>query len=257
MRVLLTNDDGIFSKGIEALYEALSAVHEVFVVAPETEQSAVGHAITFLDPLRVKPVKRNGRFFGHACSGTPADCVKLAVRELVKPLPDVVVSGINLGANVGINVLYSGTVSAATEGALLGLPAVAVSIDSFQPTDFRAATGIVMQAVDAIGVNGLPPGVSLNINVPNVPPEGIRGVRVTHQGELRFQESYDRRVDPRNRVYYWLTGQVVGIEENLDADARALKDDFISITPIQHDLTAHAMLAKLRAWGLEREYERR
>ncbi len=253
MRVLLTNDDGIFAKGIEALYEALVAEHDVVVVAPETEQSAVGHAITFLDPLRVKPVKRNGAFFGHACSGTPADCVKLAVRELMRPLPDVVVSGINLGANVGINVLYSGTVSAATEGAILGFPAVAVSIDSFEPSDFSAATEAVLRILDRIRRFGLPRGVSLNVNVPNVPASQVRGIRVTHQGQLTYQESYDRRVDPRNRVYYWLTGNIVETENSPDADVQALADHYISVTPIQHDLTHYGMLEELKRWGLERE----
>ena len=256
MRILLTNDDGIYAKGIEALYEALKKEHDVFVVAPETEQSAVGHAITFLDPLRVKPVKRNGAFFGHACSGTPADCVKLAVRELMRPLPDVVVSGINLGANVGINVLYSGTVSAATEGAILGFPAVAVSIDSFQPTDFRAATDAVMEILEHIRIHGLPKGVSLNVNVPNIPPEKVQGIRITHQGKLTYQENYDRRVDPRNRVYYWLTGSVVATENRPDADVQALRDHYVSVTPIQHDLTHYPMLEELRSWGLGRSFRR-
>ena len=145
MKILLTNDDGIFSKGIETLYQALSLEHEVTVVAPETEQSAVGHAITWLDPLRVNLVNRNGHFFGHALKGTPADCVKIAVSELMDPPPEIVVSGINLGANVGVNVIYSGTVSAATEAAVLGIPAIAVSIDSFAPVSFQRRNRIHSQ----------------------------------------------------------------------------------------------------------------
>src|SRR5512147_2000350 len=143
MRVLLTNDDGIFAKGIETLYLTLQDEHDVTVVAPETEQSAVGHAITMIDPLRVKAVNRNGTFFGYALNGTPADCVKLAITELLKPPPEIVVSGINMGANVGVNVIYSGTVSAATEAAVLGVPSVAVSMDSFDTTDFTAATEFI------------------------------------------------------------------------------------------------------------------
>lgn len=251
MRILLTNDDGIFAKGIEALYEALVKHHEVYVIAPETERSAVGHAITFLDPLLVKPVKRNGAFFGYACTGTPADCVKLGISELMRPLPDVVVSGINLGANVGINVLYSGTVSAATEGAILGFPALAVSIDAFQPQDFTAATDAVLYLLTVIEKRGLPRGVCLNVNVPNLPPEDIRGMRVTRQGNLTYEENYERRMDPRNRVYYWLTGSVSFAENSPDADVQALSEGYISVTPIQHDLTHHGMLAELKRWGLE------
>jgi len=251
MRILLTNDDGIFAKGIEALYEALSEHHDVYVIAPETERSAVGHAITFLDPLMVKPIKRNGAFFGYACTGTPADCVKLGIAELMRPLPDVVVSGINLGANVGINVLYSGTVSAATEGAILGFPALAVSIDSFQPQDFSVATEAVLELLQIIEKRGLPRGVCLNVNVPNLGREDIRGMRVTCQGNLTYEENYERRVDPRNRVYYWLTGSVIPTEDRPDADVRALADGYISITPIQHDLTHYGLLAELKRWGLE------
>lgn len=251
MRILLTNDDGIFAKGIEALHEALRRQHDVVVIAPETERSAVGHAITFLDPLMVKPVKRNGAFFGYACTGTPADCVKLGICELVRPLPDVVVSGINLGANVGVNVLYSGTVSAATEGTILGFPAIAVSIDAFEPPDFSAATWAVLHLLAVIEKRGLPRGVCLNVNVPNLPREKIRGMRITRQGHLTYQENYERRIDPRNRVYYWLTGSVNEVENSPDADVQALADGFISITPIQHDLTHYAMLAELKQWGLD------
>lgn len=251
MRILLTNDDGIFAKGIEALHEALSRDHDVYVIAPETERSAVGHAITFLDPLLVKPVKRNGAFFGYACTGTPADCVKLGICELMRPLPDVVISGINLGANVGINVLYSGTVSAATEGAILGFPAVAVSIDAFEPQDFSGATSAVRHLLSVIEKRGLPQGVCLNVNVPNLPSKEIRGMRITHQGRLTYRENYERRIDPRNRVYYWLTGSIREAENSPDADVQALADGYISITPIHHDLTHYAMLEELKRWGLD------
>lgn len=251
MRILLTNDDGIWAKGIEALFEALSADHDVTVVAPETEQSAVGHAITFLEPLKVKPVRRNGHFFGYALNGTPADCVKLAVRELIKPEPEVVVSGINLGANVGVNVIYSGTVSAATEGAVLGLPAIAVSIDSFQPRDFRVATSIVLKLLGLIETSGLPAGVSLNVNVPDLPPDQVQGVRVTRQGNLKFFESYDRRIDPRQNVYYWLTGSAPSPDEDPGCDVHMVSRGYVSITPIRYDLTAYPVLEQIKSWQLE------
>jgi 5'-nucleotidase len=250
MRVLLTNDDGIFAKGIEALYQALKHEHEVTIVAPETEQSAVGHAITFLNPLRVSPVRRNGSFFGYALSGTPADCVKIAVTELIKPPPEVVVSGINMGANVGVNVIYSGTVSAATEAALLGIPSIAVSIDAFDTQDFSAATSVVPKVIGMIRREGLPEGVSLNINVPNVPAGRIKGIRITHQGIMRCVENYDRRIDPRNHVYYWLCNSAVIPDNDPGSDSAAVADDFISITPIHHDLTHYKTLDVLKKWKL-------
>lgn len=250
MRLLLTNDDGIFAKGIEAMYLALIRDHDVTVVAPETEQSAVGHAITFLDPLRVKAVKRNGSFFGYALNGTPADCVKIAVTELMDPPPQVVVSGINLGANVGVNVIYSGTVSAATEAAVLGVPSIAVSIDSFDTSDFSAATTCVPKLLRIIEREGLPAGVSLNVNVPNLPAERIVGVRITHQGKMRCVEAYDRREDPRSNVYYWLRNSAVLPDTSPDADSKAIEMGFISITPIQYDLTRYEMLATLSQWDL-------
>ncbi|NLI80185.1 MAG: 5'/3'-nucleotidase SurE [Deltaproteobacteria bacterium] len=250
MRVLLTNDDGIFSKGIEALYFALSQEHEVTVVAPETEQSAVGHAITWLDPLKVIPIQRNGSFFGYALSGTPADCAKIGILELMKPPPDVVVSGINMGANVGVNVIYSGTVSAATEAALLGVPSVAVSIDSFKTTDFSAATRFIPRLLRVLQEKKLPRGVSLNVNVPNIPWEEVRGVKITHQGRLQCVESYDRRMDPRMHVYYWLTNTDILHDPDPDADSTAISDHYISVTPIHHDLTRHDILQEMREWKL-------
>ena len=249
MKILLTNDDGVFAKGIETLYMALSMEHEVTVVAPETEQSAVGHAITWLEPLRVNMVNRNGHFFGHALKGTPADCVKIAVAELMDPPPEIVVSGINLGANVGVNVIYSGTVSAATEAAVLGIPSIAVSIDSFAPVSFSAATEFIPKLVALVGRKGLPPGVCLNVNIPDLPAEKILGVRVTRQGNLKCLERYDRRIDPRNHVYYWLTNTSIQEDDDPDADSGALAMGYISVTPIHHDLTNYSMLENLRQWS--------
>jgi 5'-nucleotidase len=249
MRILLTNDDGIYAKGIEVLHKHLSKDNEVIVVAPETEQSAVGHAITLTDPLRVKSVDRNGAFFGYAVKGTPADCVKLAINELMELAPDLVVSGINLGANVGINVIYSGTVSAATEGTILGVPAIAFSINSFRDPDFEPAARFARLLVRQVGEHGLPPHTSLNVNVPAIPESKIKGVRVTRQGITRFVEKFDRRVDPRENVYYWQCGTTPPLDEDGNTDASALANDCISITPIQHDLTNYDFLESLRSWS--------
>lgn len=250
MRILLTNDDGIFAKGIEAIHEALSREHDVTVVAPETEQSAVGHAITFLNPLRVKSVRRNGVFFGYALDGTPADCVKIAITELMTPPPQVVVSGINMGANVGVNVIYSGTVSAATEAAVLGVPSIAVSIDSFDTSDFSAATTFIPRLLRIIEREGLPGGVSLNVNVPDLPADKVAGIKITHQGKMRCVEAYDRREDPRGHVYYWLRNSAVLPDHSPEADSTALARGCISVTPIQFDLTRHDLLTALSQWNL-------
>jgi 5'-nucleotidase len=249
MKILLTNDDGIFAKGIEALYLALIDTHEITVVAPETEQSAVGHAITWLDPLRVNTVNRNGGFFGYALKGTPADCVKIAVNELLDTAPQMVISGINLGANVGVNVIYSGTVSAATEAAVLGIPAIAVSIDSFKPTDFSAATEFIQRLAVLVEKQGLPPGTCLNVNVPNLPADKVRGVKVTRQGSMKSLEKYDRRTDPRKHVYYWLCNSAIHPDPDPDADSSALAAGYISVTPIHHDLTNYSMIENLKMWG--------
>ncbi len=250
MRVLLTNDDGIYAKGIEALFLALIEEHDVTVVAPETEQSAVGHAITWLQPLRVVSVNRNGMFFGHGLTGTPADCVKLALTQLLSQPPHVVVSGINMGANVGVNVIYSGTVSAATEAAVMGVPGIAVSIDSFDTRDFSAATEFILALLKTIEREGFPPGVALNVNVPNIPADEVRGVRITHQGRMRCIESFDRRRDPRNHVYYWLQNTSICRDANPSADSRALEEKHISLTPIHFDLTHFPTLETLKKWDI-------
>ncbi|MFP3870619.1 MAG: 5'/3'-nucleotidase SurE [Syntrophobacteria bacterium] len=250
MRILLTNDDGIYAKGIEVLHDELRHDNDVVVVAPETERSAVGHAITLTDPLRVKAINRNGLFFGHGVNGTPADCVKLAIDALLEEPPDVVVSGINLGPNVGINVIYSGTVSAATEGAILGVPGIAVSINSYRDPDFTPAACFVRLLVRRVAEKGLPPHVSLNVNVPALPIDKIRGVKVTRQGVTRFVEKFDRRVDPRDNVYFWQCGSTPPFEEDGDTDASALARGYISVTPIHYDLTNHNFLDRLREWSL-------
>lgn len=247
MRILLTNDDGIHAAGLMALYIELKDDFDVQVVAPETEMSAVGHAITLSSPLRVRKVKRFGEFFGYGVSGTPADCVKIAVQELLDSPPDVVLSGINLGANVGVNVLYSGTVSAATEGAFLGFRSAALSLDTLKDPDFRFAAAFSREIIRYLTENGLRPGTALNVNIPALPPSRIAGVSVTRQGVNRFKERFERRIDPRGNVYYWLTGEIPVEPENPDTDGAALKADRITITPIHYDLTSVEEVNSLRA----------
>jgi 5'-nucleotidase len=215
-------------------------------VAPEVEQSAVGHAITIARPLMVRKARKNGSFLGYAVLGTPADCVKIGLDELAGGPVDLVVSGINRGANVGINVLYSGTVSAATEAAILGVPSFAISLDTRTDADYSAAAMFARRMAAFVLENPLP-GVALNVNVPAVPEEEIRGVVVAKQGQARLMESFDKRIDPRDNIYYWLAGETqLPDHEQEDTDASALKRGMITITPIHYDLTRHDLIDPLQ-----------
>jgi 5'-nucleotidase len=252
-RFLLTNDDGIYARGLLALYRELSRDAECLIVAPEVEQSAVGHAITISRPLMVRKARKNGDFLGYAVLGTPADCVKIGVDELAGGPVDLVVSGINRGANVGINVLYSGTVSAATEAAILGVPSLAISLDTHEEADYTAAARFAGKMAAFILENPLP-NVAFNVNVPAVPEGEIRGVVVAQQGRARLMERFDKRSDPRENTYYWLAGETeLPSQEQDDTDAGALKRGMITVTPIHYDLTRHDLLEGLRT-RLERHF---
>jgi len=252
MKILLTNDDGIAAPGMAALAEVMKQHGQVTVVAPISEMSAVGHAITLSDPLRVTPFEKNGDFFGYAVRGTPADCVKLAYWVLLKdqPKPDILISGINLGSNTGINTIYSGTVSAATEGAILGIPSFAISLATFVKPDFSFAAKFAGRLAEILLKHRLPKGVFLNVNVPAVPADQIRGVQITRQGQANYLEEYSARKDPNNRIYYWLSGEKVEIEADETVDDRAVLQNKISITPVHYDLTCYSFLAELSSWDI-------
>lgn len=250
MEILITNDDGIYAEGIYALASALKKAGNVTVVAPDTQRSAVGHAITITDPLRVAPAKRSGKFFGYAASGTPADCVKLGIKSIMKKRPDLVVSGINLGGNLGYNVLYSGTVSGATEGALLGIPSLAVSLDTFKSPDFGAAAAFSVKLAAMMKKQPLPPGTLLNVNLPNLPASKIKGVRVTSQSRTSFNDWFDKRTDPHGNTYYWMTGDFKPSDPDKASDLNAVRAGYVSVTPIQFDLTDYKFITGLERWGL-------
>jgi 5'-nucleotidase len=246
LKILLTNDDGIHAPGLNALYEELNRDFDVSIVAPESEMSAAGHSITLSNPLKVREIKKNGAFYGLALNGTPADSVKIAVQELLDKKPDIILSGINLGANVGINVLYSGTVSAATEGAFLGIPSVALSLDTRKDADFSFAAGFSRKVIGYIKENKINNNTALNINIPAVPENKIKGVSLARQSLDIHREKYERRVDPRGNVYYWLTGEFSPDESAKDTDTTLLKQNMITITPITYDLTSLKDLEKMK-----------
>ena len=247
-KILVSNDDGIYSEGIIALREAMMEIGEVYVYAPHKQQSAVGHAITTHLPLRVNPYYMNGEFFGYAVTGTPADCVKLAVTTHMKKKPDLIVSGINHGSNTAINVIYSGTVSAATEGTILGVPSIAFSLTTYVDFDFTYSKKVAQIIAKAVLKNGLPPGVLLNVNIPPVTEDKIKGIKVTKQGKSRWNDCFEKRVDPQQREYYWLTGTMESFEDDEGSDIRAIQENYVSVTPIQFDLTAYNFLEKLKQW---------
>ncbi|HAZ64435.1 MAG TPA: 5'/3'-nucleotidase SurE [Armatimonadetes bacterium] len=254
LRILVSNDDGIDAPGLRALVRALCEVGEVAVVAPDRERSAVSHAITMTDPLRAVPREIEG-CRGWAVSGMPADCVLLGARELLPAPPDIVASGINRGANLGEDVWYSGTVSAAVQGGLLGVPSVAFSVANldFEPIDYRAAAAWAQRLVP-VAARYLSADVVLNINVPNRPPEEVTELQVCRQGRREYRTTFERRTDPRGGAYYWLGADLPLDPAIPGGDVTALRAGKVTVVPVRLDLTATAALEPLRGWleeGLE------
>lgn len=245
MLILVTNDDGVRSPGLRALAECMQDIGDVFVVAPDRNRSAVGHALTLDLPLRAEEIK-TGIF---AVDGTPTDCVNLGIHGLLKKRPDLVVSGINLGSNIGDDITYSGTVSAALEAALMGLPAFAVSLDcrQFHGDDLATASTFSRHLAETIRKNGLPRGTFLNVNVP---AGGCAGVSLTRQGKRRYGEAVVCNKDPRGRHYYWIGGSEVGFEDIPGTDCSALRDGMISVTPLHTNLTHEQSYVELQKWEL-------
>ena len=249
MNILLTNDDGIHAEGLWAMEEALSRQHKVSVVAPDMERSAVGHSITLASPLRLVRVQTNGAW-GYAVNGTPADCVKLAVLEILNTRPDMVISGINPGPNVGVNLNYSGTVSAAKEAALMGITAISVSQTPPPASEYRFTAGFVTTLIPKVMEKGLPSGTFLNVNIPACSPEEIEGVRITRQGMTRLEETFHKRTDPRNQSYYWQGIESQVFDQEPDTDGAALCQKCISITPVQCDMTDYRSMERLDRWNV-------
>src|SRR5699024_3087721 len=242
--ILVCNDDGIFSPGIRALAEVADEFGEVRIIAPDREQSAVGHAITSKRPLRSRAFQIDEKFSGQAVSGTPADSVKLGHDQLMDRRPDLVVSCINHGSNAGVNILYSGTVSAATEGTILGYPSIAVSCTDFdEEADLSGAQKAARKVIRYVLNQGLPKGVAMNLNVPAGPLKGIKWAR---QANSRYVEEFEGRIDPNNESYYWLTGRLELLDEGDDLDINILEKGYASLTPIQYDMTAYTLLQDVK-----------
>lgn len=250
--ILVTNDDGIHSQGLRALVEAVRPLGDVVVVAPDKPQSSMGHAITVDAPIRIEKVKRFEALGvdAYQCTGTPVDCVKLAIDRLLSARPDLCVSGINHGLNASINVIYSGTLSAAMEAAIEGVPAAGFSLDlNGAEGDFTLAVKVAREISAGILKWGLPADVFLNVNIPYISVEHFKGYKVCRQAKGKWQESYEERVDPRGRKYYWLTGVFVNYDRGTDTDLWALASGYVSIVPVELDFTAyHALTYLLNRW---------
>lgn len=252
MKILLSNDDGILAPGLEAIYSVLTRFGQVTVAAPESPQSAAGHGITVTMPLIVNRLHVHERFYGYSVGGRPADCVKLAIRELTDGLPDLVVSGINAGANVGVNVIYSGTVAAAVEAAFFGLPAIAFSQQLGEELDLDASAELAGRVLDRlIQLKALTPGRLLNVNFPKITPDRPRpiGIRVVEQSTAVMRDIFERRQDPRGRTYYWIATPDSPIPEDVETDATALDAGYVTITPLQFNLTRRDHMVEMAGWA--------
>ncbi len=251
MKILISNDDGIAANGIRALTETLAKEHEVYVVAPDRERSAAGHSLTLHTPLRVEELEetKNGAKRTWVTTGTPGDCVKIAINAILSPeeIPDIVISGINHGPNLGSDILYSGTVSCAMEGAMMGIPSIAVSLASMQSDyeDFIYPAQFVNALLHKLKDFQFPPKSILNVNIPALEEDDIAGVAITELGKKMFTDNYEKRVDPRGKVYYWMAGELISESTNAKTDIAAVRNNKISITPVTYEMTKESVMADL------------
>ncbi len=244
--ILVTNDDGITAPGIRALVEAMSSLGKVIVVAPDSPQSGMGHAITLNSPLRLDRVDFPGNVEAYQCSGTPVDCVKLAVNQILHRKPSLCVSGINHGSNSSINVIYSGTLSAAMEGAIEGIPSIGFSLNNYNlDADLNAAKHISKIIAANILKHGLPVNTLLNVNLPYLTLDRLKGIKICRQALAKWEEEFSERLDPHKRPYYWLTGKFVNPDKGEDTDEWALANGYVSIVPVEFDFTAHHAITYL------------
>lgn len=249
--ILISNDDGISAPGLAALVDTLKDFGELWIVAPDGPQSGMGHAITVSEPLRLERTQHLFQgFYAYQSSGTPADCVKLAVSRLLHQKPDLVVSGINHGSNSSINAIYSGTVSAAMEGAIEGIPAIAFSLTDYaMDADFNPSQPFIKSIVRNALNDGIPEGNLLNVNIPAIKASEIKGIKICRQAHAKWEENFDEREDPNGQKYYWLVGNFVNYDKGTDTDEWALDNNYIALTPVQYDLTAYHSIPFLNEWN--------
>ncbi len=249
--ILITNDDGVSAKGLFSLFEAMKDFGEIVIVAPDSPQSGMGHAITINFPLRLDKVDLFDEVQAYSCSGTPVDCVKLGIYEVLKKKPDLIVSGINHGANTSTNVLYSGTMSAAVEGAMENIPSIGFSLCNFDSdADFSVAQKVVRQVVQKVLTEGMPEETCLNVNIPDVSQENFKGIKLCHQAKAFWEDSFDKRLDQFGRPYFWLTGHFLNQERTNDTDLYWIDAGYASIVPTQFDMTAYKALKELENWNI-------
>lgn len=250
--ILITNDDGITAPGIRALIKIMNKIGDVVVVAPDSPQSGMGHAITIDNVLRCNPITiDDGPQIEYTCSGTPADCVKMAKHEILNKAPDLCVSGINHGSNASINVIYSGTMSAAVEAGIEGIPAIGFSLLDFNyHADFKQAEEFIKKIALNVLLNGLPDATVLNVNIPKLKKEEIKGVKICRQANGYWKEDFDKRKSPFGKEYYWLSGEFVNRDKGQDTDIWALENGYVSVVPVKFDMTAHHAIQKLNEWEL-------
>ena len=244
--ILIVNDDGIHSPGIQALADAMVKIGNVTIIAPDKEQSGKSHSITLNDPIRLKSVNLKKGLKGWSLTGTPVDCAKVAIQTLFNKKPDLVISGINLGANLGKNLIYSGTISAAYEGTVIGVPSAAISLDSFKKRNFTGAKYVATLIANHLLKYKLPSGTMLNVNVPNIGKKDLKGFLITKQGNQSFEDTYEKRIDPRGNSYFWIKGEMVNNDFSIEYDGEAVSNGYVSITPIHFNITNESYIKDLK-----------
>lgn len=249
--ILVTNDDGITAPGLKALVEVATQLGNVVVIAPDSPQSGMGHAITVNNPIRIDKSEVFGKIDAYTCSGTPVDCVKVGIFHILKRKPDLIVSGINHGSNAATNVIYSGTMSAAVEGAMEDIPSIGFSLDDFShEANFEPTQHFAKIIMEKALKNEFPANICLNVNVPKLPLDKLKGMKVCRQASAFWEDRFDERLDPLGKKYYWLTGEFKDQEQADDTDMAALKNGFVSVVPVQFDMTAHHAISQINKWKL-------
>ena len=246
MNILVTNDDGIFSSGIFALWEVAKEFGEVSVVAPKSQKSAVGHSITISNPVFVNGIKRREGFEGFAVSGSPADCVKIGIKKIVDKKPDLLLSGINLGSNLGNNIIYSGTVAGALEGSMQNIPSLAFSVDSSNPKSFDTSKYVIRKVIEFLFKQNIRKETSLNVNIPDCRLDQLKGLKITSQGNEYFEDDFNAYKDPKGNNYYWMKGEMVDNDDSFDSDSFAIKKNYASITPIGFKMSDNEVFENLK-----------